>query len=124
VAIVSADAAVDIDALANDADPDGDRLRFARVAGRDIDHTDGAPDEIVLPFGTIIVFNPGDDPADPEAAYLRLIPSLGFHGRRLIQYSIEDLAPNRVLNGVVLDEPDPTHTPRRDSARISIRSGG
>jgi outer membrane protein assembly factor BamB len=124
VAIVSADAAVDIDVLANDADPDGDRLRFARVAGREIDATDGAPDKIVLPFGTVVVFNPGDDAADPEAAYLRLIPSAGFRGRRLIRYSIEDVAPDRVLNGIVLDEPDPTHIPRRDSARISIRAGG
>ncbi|HRX85433.1 MAG TPA: PQQ-binding-like beta-propeller repeat protein, partial [Phycisphaerae bacterium] len=44
-----------IDALANDADPDGDRLAFSRVAGRSIDMTDGAPDEITTFFGTIRV---------------------------------------------------------------------
>ncbi len=38
-----------IDALANDSDPNGDRLRFSRVAGRDVDIEDGTPDTIVLP---------------------------------------------------------------------------
>jgi hypothetical protein len=89
-----------------------------------LDARDGAPDEIVLPFGTIAVFNPGDDPEIPEAAYLRFTPTPNFGGRRLLTYTIEDAAPARALNGIVQDELDPTHTPRRASARISIRAEG
>lgn len=91
--VVSGGAPTVIDALANDADPDGDRLRFARVAGQEIDDSDGAPDTVNLPFGNLLVFNPGDDPADPDAAYLRLTPVPGLRGRRLIAYTVEDLAP-------------------------------
>jgi len=81
VANVSGGGAIVIDAIANDADPDGDPLRFARVAGVDVDDADGTPDSIALPFGTVVVFNPGDDPADPDAAYLEFIPAPNFKGR-------------------------------------------
>ncbi|HRX87681.1 MAG TPA: Ig-like domain-containing protein, partial [Phycisphaerae bacterium] len=109
-----------IDALANDADPDGDRLAFSRVAGRSIDMTDGAPDEITTFFGTIRVFNPGDDPADPQAAYLEYTPSRWHPRHWFVVYSVEDLAPNRVVNGVETSEPNPTHVPREDATWVEV----
>ena len=117
---VQAGETVVIDALANDSDPDGDQLRFVRVAGHEVDIEDGVPDTIVRPFGTIVVVNPGDDPSRPDAAFLLLRPSPTFHGSRRLPYTVEDVAPNRVVNGVELDEPNPTHTPRRSSARIVV----
>lgn len=109
-----------IDALANDSDPDGDGLRFRRVAGSPVNVEDGAPDTIVRPFGTIVVVNPGDDPVHPDAAYLQLTAAPNFNGSRRFVYTIEDIAPNRVVNGVELDEPNPTHTPRLSSAWVQI----
>lgn len=109
-----------IDALANDTDPNGDRLQFVRVAGSNIDTEDGLPDEIHRPFGVIIVVNPGDDPDQPDAAYLEFIPSPHFHGVRKFWYRVEDLAPNRVVNGFELDDPTPNHTPRTDFARVRL----
>jgi outer membrane protein assembly factor BamB len=117
---VQAGEEVVIDALANDADPNGDRLRFVRVAGQEVDTEDGMPDTIVRPFGTIVVVNPGDDPAQPDAAYLLLTPSEDFSGSRTFPYTVEDLAPNRVVNGVEVDEANPTHTPRESSALIRV----
>jgi outer membrane protein assembly factor BamB len=117
---VQAGEEITIDALANDTDPDGDRLRFVRVAGQGISAEDETPDEIVRPFGTIVVVNPGEDPDDPEAAYLLFTPSENFSGARTLPYTVEDLAPNRVVNGVELDEPNPTHTPRDSSALIRV----
>ena len=109
-----------IDALANDSDPDGDRLQFVRVANRWTNAEDGTPDTIVRPFGTIDVVNPGDDPGEPERAYLLFMPSERFHGSHNITYTIADSAPNRVVNGVELDEANLTHTPRKSSARIRV----
>lgn len=109
-----------IDALANDVDPNGDRLRFVRVAGSEIDTEDGMPDTIVRPYGTIVVVNPGDDPVEPDAAYMTFLASEDFTGSRSLPYTVEDLAPDRVLNGLVLDEPNPTHTPRTDRALIRL----
>ncbi|MCP4246579.1 MAG: PQQ-binding-like beta-propeller repeat protein [bacterium] len=117
---VQAGQTITIDALDNDTDPNGDALHFVRVVGRRINTADGAPDTIHRSFGTIVVVNPGDDPSEPEAAYLLFTPSAGFQGSRTIPYTVEDLAPNRVVNGIELDEPNPTHTPRRDSARIRV----
>jgi outer membrane protein assembly factor BamB len=108
------------DALANDVDPNGDRLRIVRIAGARVDTEDGEPDTIVRPFGTIVVVNPGDDPADPHAASVEFLASNKFKGSRRVPYIVEDLAPNRVVNGEELDEPNPTHTPRRDWALIRL----
>ncbi len=116
-------AAVLIDALANDDDDNGDRLRFVRVAGHNINTEDGVPDMIYWLFGTITVVNPGDDASDPDAAYLQNEPYGFWHwfpGARVIFYTVEDMAPNRVVNGIELDEPNPTHIPRRDSALIRL----
>ncbi len=117
---VQANETVLIDALANDSDPDGDPLRFVRVASHKVNLEDGVPDTIVRPFGTIVVVNPGDDPSNPDASYLLFTPSKRFRGSRIFFYTIEDIAPHRVVNGVVLDEPNPTHTPRRSSALIRV----
>ncbi|MCA9254754.1 MAG: hypothetical protein KDA33_03915, partial [Phycisphaerales bacterium] len=72
-------------------------------------------------YGAFEVVNPGDDPDEPDAAYILFTPSFGFHGSRTISYVVEDIAPRRVVNGVMLDEPNPTHTPRRDTGRIRLR---
>jgi hypothetical protein len=109
-----------IDALANDVDPNGDRLRFVRVAGQEIDTGDGLPDTIERPYGTLVVVNPGDDPDEPEAAYVRFEAAEDFVGGRTVPYTVEDLAPKTMVNGVELDEPNPTHTPRIGKARIRL----
>jgi outer membrane protein assembly factor BamB len=109
-----------IDALANDSDPDGDALRFVNVAGRPINLDDGATDTIQLFYGQVEVVNPGDDTSDPGAAYLVFTPNLRFHGQSFLWYRIEDMAPNRVVNGVELDEPNPTHRPRRAYACVQL----
>ena len=109
-----------INALANDSDPDGDALRFVYVAGRRINTEDSEPDTIETRFGTIVVVNAGDDPAEPEAAYLRFTPSYRFRGSSSFLYTVEDVAPHRIVNGEELDEPNPTHTPRRSSAPIRL----
>lgn len=117
---VQAGVQIVIDALANDTDPDGDRLGFTRVAGQQVDIADGMPDTIVRPFGTLVVFNPGDDNDQPDAAYVLFTPSEDFTGARTFPYRIEDLAPRRVVNGQELDEPNPTHTPRSSTAHILV----
>jgi hypothetical protein len=66
------------------------------------------------------VVNPGDDPAAPDAAYLSFTASEKFKGSRTLPYVVEDVAPNRVVNGVELEEPNPTHTPRTDVALIRL----
>ena len=109
-----------IDALANDVDPDGDALRFTYVAHSRIDTEDEIPDMIQRPYGTIVVVNPGDDPDDADAAYLVFTPAAHRWGPRRIRYTVEDVAPKLVVNGVETGEPNPTHTPRESSARIRI----
>ena len=122
-AMAPAGGSVTIEALKNDVDPNGDRLRFATVAGRIIDSSDGQPDIIPLTIGTLEVFNPGDDPDDPQAAFLRLTTSgHPFPFLERIPYTVEDLAPDRIVNGVTLDEPNPTHVPRTDSSAVLVVS--
>jgi len=117
---VRAGESIVIDALANDTDPDGDALRFTRVADRWIDTGDATPDTIERPYGTIVVVNPGDGPDEASEAYLVFTPTAHFRGSHGIRYTVEDVAPKRVVNGVELDEANPTHTPRRSSARIRV----
>ena len=107
-----------INALANDGDPNGDILQFIRIAGKDINLNDGSADVVSLKFGTVEVFNPGDDPTHPYAAYLKFTPNTKFQRLAKITYQIADMAPNRTVNGVELNEPEPTHTPRRAKAKI------
>jgi len=109
-----------IDALANDSDPNGDSLRFVRVAGSPINTDDGVPDTISTLYGSITVVNPGDDPADPQAAYLGFTPSARFNGVGSLPYVVEDIAPSRIVNGVATGEPNPTHTPRTNGAWIAL----
>ena len=112
-----------IDALGNDSDPNGDRLRFSIVGGQEINQDDGTADTINLPYGIIEVFNPSDDPDNPEAAYLKFTPSEHFNGVRQLRYQVEDIAPNRVVNGVELDEPEPTHQSRTAQALVRLIRG-
>jgi len=109
-----------IEALDNDSDPNGDSLRFVRVANSPINTGDGIPDVVSLPFGTLVVVNPGDDPARPEDAYLKFDPAANFGGRRKIFYTVEDVAPLRIVNGVELQQSNPTHTARTASAWITL----
>ena len=120
---MSSSESVIIDALNNDSDPNGDRLRFSIVGGQHINQDDGLADKIELPYGEIEVFNPDDDPDDPEAAYLKFTPSKHFHGLRHLSYQVEDIAPNRVVNGIELDEPEPTHRSRTARARVRLIGG-
>ena len=119
---VSGSAPLIIDALENDSDPDGDRLRFSKVGGQQIIQGDGLADTVELPYGKIEVFNPGDDPDNPEAAYLKLTPFRRFHGFRRVSYQVEDIPPNRVVNGIELDEPEPTHRSRTARASVLLLS--
>ncbi len=72
---VSGEEPVIIDALANDSDRNGDRLRFIIVAGQYVDPDDGQADTVRLSYGKVEVFNPGDDADQPDAAYLKFTPS-------------------------------------------------
>jgi hypothetical protein len=120
---VSGSESVRIDALENDRDRNGDRLRFIIVGNQLIDPDDGQADTVRLPYGKVEVFNPGDDSDDPDAAYLKFTPSERFGGSRRFSYQIEDVAPNRVFNGVVLDEPEPTHRSRIAQATVHLIAG-
>ena len=90
------------------------------MAGNEIDLNDGLADIVHLKFGTVEVFNRGDDLLNPQAAYLKFIPNQHFRKRRKFSYQVADMAPKRIVNGVKLDEPEPTHTPRRASTRVRL----
>jgi hypothetical protein len=120
---VSGRAPVVIGALDNDIDPNGDRMRFSTVGGQRINHNDGSEDEVILPYGKIEVSNPGDDPVDPDAAYLKFTPSKHFRGLRRLSYQVQDIAPHRVVNGIELEEFEPTHRPRNARAFLRLIRG-
>jgi outer membrane protein assembly factor BamB len=107
-----------INALANDFDPNGDSLQFSQVAGVEINIDDGLPDVVTTMYGTIEVFNPGDDMSQPFAAYLKYTPNDKFKRLQKFAYQVEDMAPKRKVNGVELEEPEPTHTPRHARAIV------
>ncbi len=110
-----------INALENDGDPDGDELQFVKVAGSMIDLDDGVADVVELDYGIVEVFNRGDDQIQPEAAYLKFTPSASFHKRHQFSYQIGDAAPMRIVNGVELEEAEPTHTSRHASSRVRLQ---
>jgi len=113
-----------INAMDNDNDPNGDTLQFIRVAGRWIDPDDGVADLVHLRFGTVEVVNPGDDPASPQAAFLKFTPNRYFRKRHRFNYQIADIAPARVVNNVELDQLEPTHTPRRARSLVWLFKAG
>ena len=110
-----------IDALANDLDPNGDALQFVNVAGTIINTEDGLSDLVYLKYGTIEVFNPGDDRLQPKTAYLKFTPNGKLRKNKNFRYQIADIAPKRFVNGVELNEPEPTHTARHASARVKLK---
>lgn len=112
-----------LDPLANDSDPNGDKIRFTKVGGHMIDTTDNFPDTIDLPFGWLRVFNPGDNSAHPEQAYIEFKPNRRFRRSQRISYTIEDLAPSLVVNGETLETPNPTHRPRKSNTWIKLVRG-
>ncbi len=123
-AAVRANETTTIEALANDTDPNGDALRFIEVAGVRINTNDHQPDEIRSQYGRIVVYNPGDDPARPEEAYLEVTAFVRFNGVRRFRYVVEDVAPSRIVNGVETGEPNPTHRALVDEARVALFSSG
>ncbi len=56
----------------------------------------------------------------PEAEYLKFTPSRHFHGSRRFGYQVEDIAPNRVINGLELNEPEPPHWSRTALAHVHL----
>lgn len=115
-------ASVRIAPLVNDRDPNGDELRIAEVAGQVIVFDDGQPDLVSIPEGELLVYHPGDvgfDGIRPAVVFSRT--SSTPTGLLEIPYVTADVAPGRVLNGHVLDEPNPTHRARSDSAALVIR---
>jgi outer membrane protein assembly factor BamB len=113
--------AVTIQALANDQDANGDALRFVDVAGTPINTSDHQADEILLSEGRLEVVNPGDTLSASNAAYIKFVPAPGFVGRVLIPYTVEDIAPERIVNGTPqAGESNPTHRARSSSATIRI----
>ena len=112
---------VKVNALANDRDPNGDALQFVNVAGNEINLLDGKSDLVYLKFGTVEVFNVGDDRYNPEAAYLLFTPNKRFKSGHSFKYQVADVAPRRVVNGDEIEEAESSHSPRRDSARVRLR---
>ncbi len=110
-----------IDALSNDVDQDGDRLQFVKVAGQEINTEDDQVDIVNLKFGRIEVFNRGDDTANPDTAYLRFTPNNKFRKNHSFKYRIADVAPNRQVNGVELDEAESTHKTRYAEAKVKLK---
>lgn len=115
---VAGEQSVIIHALANDRDANGDALQFVRVGGTVIDTGDGKPDIVAAKSGTVQVFNPGDDVSHPDAAYLKFTPNNNFRKLARISYRVADIAPKRFVNGVALNEAEPTHTPRYGKASV------
>jgi outer membrane protein assembly factor BamB len=111
-----------LDVLANDSDPNGDALWIVEVANVEVIPDDGVPDVIHRNYGTLTVFNPGDDPSQPDAAYIEFDPAPYFWGIRFFRYTVQDMAPNLVINGFETDMPNPTHTPREDGAWVRLRA--
>ena len=111
----------DLQVLDNDVDVDGDKLQFVVVAGNAINTTDGQADILALPGGILEVFNPGDDPGNPESAYLRFTASSAGPKRIRFRYTIEDVAPFKVSNNAETTQPEPTHTPRAATAKVKLK---
>ena len=120
IAVVHGTQPLTIHALSNDSDANGDRLRFTKVANQTINTADQQPDVVALDYATITVFNQGDDHQQPQAAYLHIQPNAPLSGRRAFRYEVEDVAPQRKVNGVELAESEPAHTPRRDAVRVRL----
>jgi len=106
--------------LTNDFDEDGDQLQFIKVAGHNINTEDDQPDLLTLPGGLLEVFNQGDDPAHSDEAYLLFTASSNSQQRIRFRYTIEDVAPLRIINNITLDQAEATHTPRSSSARVIL----
>jgi len=110
-----------INALTNDGDRNGDTLQFIRVAGTKINVDDGVADLVPFKFGTIEVFNLGDDNSHPHAAYLKFTPNRKFSHFADFSYQIADVAPKRKVNGIELNEFEPTHKPRYARAQVWLK---
>jgi outer membrane protein assembly factor BamB len=111
----------DLLVLKNDFDRDGDRLQFINVAGHPINTNDGQPDVVVLAGGILKVFNVGDDPDNPDRAFIRVTASAKAYRRLRFRYTVEDVAPLKVRNNATTDEPETTHTARRSTARVTLK---
>ncbi len=108
--------AVNIYPLANDRDPNGDRLRIAAVEGVALAAPNGAASQFVATqYGQVEVINSAAQP------YLRLTPAAGVRGTIGMLYSVADVAPPRRVNGQALTgQPEPSHVARTGAARIRV----
>lgn len=72
--------------------------------------------------GDIVVYGIGDHADWPDESIIVFHPTVPIMSNKVtFSYTIQDVAPPRVVNNqVLLDEPNPTHVPRQDSARIDI----
>jgi len=125
IAISTPEEAVTIRALKNDLDANGDAKRFTRVWGGPVNTDDHVPDVITQRKGTVTIVNPGDDPNDPEAAYITFVPRAGFIGAVKLNYSIEDMAPAAFVNGAeVPGELNAQHIARSGGGFVNVYSLG
>ncbi len=111
----------DLYVLSNDRDADGDDLRFINVAGHVMNNTDNEADIIELRSGTLEVFNKGDIAGDLDSAFIRFTASSNRSRRVRFNYTVEDVAPMKRVNGETVSEAEATHTPRRSSARVTVK---
>ena len=111
---------VRLNILANSFDANGDRISVSSVAGQAVNAGDGVPDSLNTSYGQIKVYNRGDNPAEPEAAYVLLTPKPGFSGFASLNFTIQDEAPMRKLNGVSTNEPELTHRPLSFTSKFAV----
>lgn len=110
-----------INILANDTDPNGDALRITAIRGRAVRQDDGQPDRIAFRDAIVTVYNRGDNPARPDSAYVEVEATPRAASTINIRYSVEDLAPNRIVNGGEVAEPEPSHTSRSASGLMFLQ---
>lgn len=114
----------DLYVLSNDTDVDGDNLRFIEVAGHTINTADNEADIIELRNGMLEVFNQGDSPDNLDTAFIRFTPSSKSRKRMRFNYTIEDVAPMKKVNGETTLQEEMTHTPRKSSAHVTVKLKG
>ena len=75
---------------------------------------------MTIPQGVVWIAHPGDAGDSGSTPSISFFKNSSGLGEVTLDYTVEDAAPNRVLNGVELDESNPTHRARSDHASITI----
>ncbi|PHS12505.1 MAG: hypothetical protein COA86_18430 [Kangiella sp.] len=116
-----------IDVLRNDKDPDGDKLQITHIEGHAVNILDGEVDRFHFNNVTVEVFSRGDSSSDnsnhSHKNYLR-VTYKGNKRRFKFNYTIEDMAPNQVVNNQQTDQLETTHTPRSSTAKVKLKVVG